>query len=45
MAAELTAFQVVEDLDSTEFNARYFAHRTDSLNLSGRTGHILSAWR
>jgi methyltransferase (TIGR00027 family) len=44
MAAELTAFQTVEDLDSTEINARYFAHRTDQLSLVGRGSHILSAW-
>ena len=45
MAAELTAFQVLEDLDSTDLNDRYFAHRTDQLNLRGKSGRILSAWR
>jgi hypothetical protein len=44
MAAELTAFQAVEDLGPTEINARYFARRTDELSLVGRGGHILSAW-
>jgi methyltransferase (TIGR00027 family) len=45
IAAELTAFHVFENLDSTELNARYFANRTDRLNLTGRSAHILSAWR
>lgn len=45
IAAELTAFQTVEDLDAAEINARYFAHRTDPLNLGGRSAHLLSAWR
>lgn len=45
IAAELTSFQVIEDLDSTELNARYFANRTDRLSLLGRSGRILSAWR
>lgn len=45
IAAELTAFPVLEDLGPTELNARYFAHRTDQLNLVGRSGRILSAWR
>lgn len=44
IAAELTAFQIVEDLDSTELNARYFTGRKDRLSLVGRSGHILSAW-
>jgi methyltransferase (TIGR00027 family) len=45
IAAELAAFSCVEDLGPTELNARYFAHRTDQLNLVGRSGRILSAWR
>jgi methyltransferase (TIGR00027 family) len=45
MAAELTAFRVLEDLDSTDLNDRYFAHRTDQLNLRGKSGRIVSAWR
>jgi methyltransferase (TIGR00027 family) len=44
MAAELTAFSVIEDLDSTELNERYFAHRTDGLNLAGRSGRIVRAF-
>lgn len=44
IAAELTAFQVFEDLDSIELNARYLAHRTDQLSLAGRSAHVLSAW-
>ncbi|WP_254064754.1 class I SAM-dependent methyltransferase [Granulicella sp. S156] len=45
IATELTDFQTVEDLGATELNARYFAHRTDRLNLRGRSGRLLSAWR
>jgi methyltransferase (TIGR00027 family) len=45
IAAELTAFCMLEDLDSTELNTRYFANRTDKLSLTGRSAHILSAWR
>jgi len=44
MAAQLTAFRVVEDLDSAQLNARYFTNRTDSLNLDGRSANIVSAW-
>jgi methyltransferase (TIGR00027 family) len=44
IAAELNAFQNVEDLGPTEINARYFALRSDQLSLVGRGGHILSAW-
>jgi hypothetical protein len=35
IAAELTAFQTVEDLDPTGINARYFTHRADQLSLVG----------
>jgi methyltransferase (TIGR00027 family) len=45
MAAELTAFRLIEDLDSTQLNSRYFANRTDQLNLNGRSANIVSAWR
>jgi methyltransferase (TIGR00027 family) len=45
MAAELTAFQLVEDLDPEEINARYFFLRTDQLSLVGWGGHLTSAWR
>jgi methyltransferase (TIGR00027 family) len=44
MAAELRVFHDLEDLNSTELNARYFANRTDQLSLSGRSGQIVSAW-
>jgi len=45
IAAELTAFPVLEDLGPRELNARYFAHRADQLSLVGTFGRILSAWR
>jgi methyltransferase (TIGR00027 family) len=45
MAAELTAFREVEDLDTGEINRRYFADRSDSLRLMGTAGHLLCAWR
>jgi methyltransferase (TIGR00027 family) len=45
MNVELTQFQRVEDLDAKELNARYFANRTDRLNLLGRSANIVSAWR
>lgn len=44
MAAEMAAFRMLEDLDATALNARYFANRTDPLTLLGRSGHMLSAW-
>ncbi|MGC1781158.1 MAG: class I SAM-dependent methyltransferase [Acidobacteriaceae bacterium] len=45
IAAEMTAFQTMEDLGPAEMNAHYFAHRSDPLSLTGRSGRILSAWR
>lgn len=45
MKMELAQFQRVEDLDARELNARYFANRTDRLNLLGRSANIVSAWR
>jgi methyltransferase (TIGR00027 family) len=45
IASELTAFSVLEDLDATKINARYFANRTDQLSLLGRSANIISAWR
>jgi hypothetical protein len=45
MAAELTAFRVVEDLGAAELNARYFSGRADELRLLGAAGRMLSAWR
>jgi methyltransferase (TIGR00027 family) len=44
MAAELSAFRNIEDLGSTELNARYFAERKDNLKLLGSAGRIVSAW-
>jgi hypothetical protein len=44
MAAELAAFHGIEDLGSTELNARYFANRKDKLKLLGSAGRIVSAW-
>ena len=45
IAEELTAFQTLENLSATDLNTRYFADRTDRLNLGGKSGGILSAWR
>jgi methyltransferase (TIGR00027 family) len=44
IAAELTAFRNIEDIGSSEINARYFANRTDSLKLLGSAVRLLSAW-
>jgi methyltransferase (TIGR00027 family) len=44
IGAELTAFRVIEDLGSTEINARYFNHRADTLKLMGSAGRLLCAW-
>ncbi len=44
IAAELTSFQNLEDLGSSEINARYFANRTDNLKAMGSAGRLLSAW-
>ncbi len=44
IAAELAAFRTLEDLGSTEINARYFTGRTDNLRLLGSAGRLLSAW-
>lgn len=44
MAAELTTFRAIEDLGSTELNARYFQNRKDNLKLFGSAGRIVSAW-
>lgn len=41
---ELAQFKRVENLDARELNARYFANRTDGLNLLGRSANIVSAW-
>ncbi len=44
MAGELTAFRDMEDIGSSEINARYFANRTDNLRMLGSAGRLLSAW-
>jgi methyltransferase (TIGR00027 family) len=45
IAVELSKFSVLEDLDATALNSRYFANRTDQLSLLGRSANIISAWR
>jgi methyltransferase (TIGR00027 family) len=45
VATELTAFHAIEDIGSTEINARYFSNRSDSLKVLGSAGRLLSAWR
>jgi methyltransferase (TIGR00027 family) len=45
IAAELSAFRVVEDLGTEELNSRYFDARQDRLVVAGRSGRILSAWK
>ena len=42
---ELQDFQALEDLDGQQLNQRYFAKRTDQLNLQGRSGHVVAAYR
>jgi O-methyltransferase involved in polyketide biosynthesis len=44
IAAELQAFQRVEDLGVTEINTRFFANRSDQLAVRGSGGRLLSAW-
>jgi len=44
IAAELAAFRNLEDLGSTEINARYFAGRGDGLKVLGSAGRLVSAW-
>jgi methyltransferase (TIGR00027 family) len=41
----LGAFGLIEDVDDKELNHRYFAGRTDQLNLKGRSGHMIAAYR
>jgi methyltransferase (TIGR00027 family) len=43
--AELSAFTRIEDLDTPTIAARFFAGRTDGLNLRGSAGRLLTAWR
>ncbi|GGH17039.1 class I SAM-dependent methyltransferase [Silvibacterium dinghuense] len=42
---ELHAFAQLEDVGSSELNARYFADRQDELRMRGESGRILCAWR
>ena len=44
IAAELTDFHSLEDLDSSEINARYFPNPTHHLQARGSAGHLLAAW-
>ena len=44
IATELAAFRNLEDLGSTEINARYFVSRSDGLKVLGNAGRLLSAW-
>lgn len=44
-AAELSAFSRIEDIGSQEVNARYFANRSDQLQMRGSAGRMLCAWR
>ena len=44
IAAELTPFRAMEDLDSSQINARYFTHRSDLLATRGTAGRLISAW-
>lgn len=44
IAAELKTFHSLEDIGSSEINARYFANRTDNLKLLGSAARLLSAW-
>lgn len=44
IAVELAAFRDIEDIGTTEINARYFSGRKDSLVLRGSAGRLLSAW-
>jgi methyltransferase (TIGR00027 family) len=44
IAAELSAFRHIEDLGSTQINARYFTGRHDQLQVRGAAGRLLCAW-
>lgn len=44
IAAEFSAFSRIEDIGSTEINARYFSGRGDQLKLLGSGGRFFSAW-
>lgn len=42
--AELAGFAAIEDMGAAEINARYFAGRTDGLQMMGNAGRMVSAW-
>jgi methyltransferase (TIGR00027 family) len=44
IAAELHAFDPIEDIGREEINARYFAGREDQLQIRGHSGRLLCAW-
>jgi methyltransferase (TIGR00027 family) len=44
VACELEDFRDLEDLGAYELNLRYFANRTDQLQMRGSAARILSAW-
>ena len=44
VACELDHFRTIEDLSADDLNLRYFANRTDQLQLRGTAARILSAW-
>jgi methyltransferase (TIGR00027 family) len=44
VACELEDFRANEDLGAYDLNLRYFANRTDSLQLRGTAARILTAW-
>ena len=41
----LGAFESIEDADDKELNRLYFAGRTGQVNLKGRSGHMIAAFR
>jgi len=43
-ACELEDFRAIEDLGAYELNLRYFANRTDQLQLRGSAARVLCAW-
>ena len=44
VACELEDFRLIEDLGAYELNLRYFANRTDQLQLRGGGARIVTAW-
>jgi methyltransferase (TIGR00027 family) len=44
IAAELHQFPSIEDIGREEINARYFAERSDQLQIRGHAGRLLCAW-